>query len=59
MCAIKPKRMGVFILKVYTAHEMTEEEWNELTHSKALEAEMKLNEDGRLRWHIKELNPIL
>lgn len=32
---------------------MTTEQFDKLVQEKSLDAEMMLNEDGRLRWHIK------
>lgn len=54
MCAINPKRQRTFTLTVYTAHDMTEEHWQELTIHKALNVEQLLNADGRARWHLTE-----
>jgi hypothetical protein len=33
---------------------MTVEEFMNLAFQRACEAEIKLNEDARLRWHVKE-----
>ena len=56
MCAINPKRQAHFKLSVYTAHEMTDEAWEDLTTSALIEAELKLNESGRLRWHVSPVS---
>jgi hypothetical protein len=53
MCAINPKHEHHFVLSVYTSHGMTTEEFNQMVAESALNLEMKLNENGRLRWHIK------
>lgn len=54
MCAINPKRQMTFVLSVYTAHEMTDEQWDEAVMKRVLDAEIKLNEDGLLRWHVAQ-----
>ena len=54
MCAINPKRQSRFTFSVYTAIEMTEEEFRGLVVSKMLQAEYELNLDARLRWHVRE-----
>lgn len=53
MCAINPKRKAHFAIRVYTAHDITDEEWEQLVLLKLLEAEQMLNADARLRWHIE------
>lgn len=60
MCAINPKFAQQVTFKVYTSDpDTTEEEFMNLVVEKSLEAEIKLNEDGRLRWHVQESEPIL
>jgi hypothetical protein len=54
MCAINPKHQHHFTLSVFTSIDMTEEQFLELTRIKAIELEINLNSDFRLRWHIKE-----
>lgn len=54
MCAINPKREQHFTLSAYTSIDMTQGQFIEIILEKVLEMESKLNEDARLRWHIKE-----
>ena len=54
MCAINPKREKHFTISVYTALDMTEEEFNYLVLNMLMGTEMALNADMRLRWHIKD-----
>jgi hypothetical protein len=55
MCAINPKHQKRFLLTVYTAHKMDDLEFLNLVLAKALDAEIALNADGRLRWHLEAL----
>lgn len=52
MCAINPKREMHLTLSVYTGHEMSKNEFETLAIAAALNTEIKLNEDARLRWHL-------
>ena len=54
MCAINPTHKKRFILDVYTSRKFSEEEWNQIVIEAALKAEIDLNRDARLRWHLKE-----
>jgi len=54
MCAINPKRERHFILSVYTTVEMTKEQFDHLAAEKAVIMEAELNQDMRLRWHVKD-----
>jgi hypothetical protein len=56
MCAINPKRQRHFKLSVYTSLEMTQEEFDNLVRTKVVAAEMGMNQDMRLRWHVEEIN---
>jgi len=55
MCAINPKRERHFTLSVYTTMDMTDEQFDHLVATKAVIAEAELNQDMRLRWHVKEM----
>lgn len=55
MCAINPTQQSTFTLKVYTSfpiEKMSEEEFDQITIEAALKAEVNLNRDARLRWHV-------
>ena len=54
MCAINPKHQLHFKLSVYTSLDMSEQEFGILVLEKMTNLEVKLNQDMRLRWHIKE-----
>ena len=54
MCAINPKHEKHFTISAYTSLDMTEEEFNHLVSFMLVRTEMALNEDMRLRWHVKE-----
>ena len=55
MCAIQPTQQMRFVLDVYTSSpKVTKETFENLARSEALQAEIKLNETCRLRWHLKE-----
>lgn len=55
MCAINPAHKKRLILDVYTSDSKTsKEKFAELVLQRAIHAELKLNGDGRLRWHLKE-----
>lgn len=55
MCAINPVHKKRIILDVYTSDKnMSEEEFTSMVLEKCFQTEMRLNEDHRLRWHIKE-----
>jgi hypothetical protein len=58
MCAINPKRQRHFKLSVYTSADMTEEEFEDLVRTRALATEILLNGDGRLRWHLSEMEGV-
>lgn len=55
MCEINPKRVRRFELAFFTAHEMSDERWDELTLGGALDAEQRLNATGEVRAHVDEL----
>lgn len=55
MCAINPKHQHHFTLSVYTSDgNISEENFKAFVCHKVLEMEVTLNEDTRLRWHVKE-----
>ncbi len=54
MCAINPKHERHYVLSVYTTMDITKELFDQMVASMAVEAEVLLNTDMRLRWHIKE-----
>lgn len=55
MCAINPAHKKRIIFDVYTSDsEMSKEAFEELVLIKSLATEVRLNKDGRLRWHVKE-----
>jgi hypothetical protein len=53
MCEINPTHKAFFRLEAFTSNsKMTAEEFEAEIAQRLLEAEMKLNEDGRFRFHI-------
>jgi len=54
MCAINPKHKKRLILDVYTSFDIKKEDFDNMVLEMALQTEMALNTDGRLRWHLKE-----
>ena len=56
MCAINPAHHTRFVLDVYTSHNMTESEFEELSYGTITGIEVMLNEHGKLRWHFSEEN---
>jgi len=54
MCALNPKHEGYFVISVYTSVEMGDKEFKLLVTQKMIEIEAQLNQDMRLRWHVKE-----
>jgi hypothetical protein len=56
MCAINPTHEYHLTISVYTSLKITQEEFRNLTISKLVEAEQQLNADGRLRFHIQDLD---
>ena len=54
MCALNPKHSKVFRLEVFTSADIDEATFLELVRQKVVEAEVDLNIDMRLRWHIWE-----
>jgi len=54
MCEINPKRKRFFDLEFFTAHDMTDERWNELTYNQAFEIEQRFNKTGEIRAHVHE-----
>ena len=55
MCAINPAHKKRLILDVYTSNqEISQKEFENLVAEKAFQAELTLNQDPRLRWHVKE-----
>jgi len=54
MCAINPVHKKRMILDVYTAHQISKAEFEDLVCNAVLLMECKLNSDMRLRWHVKE-----
>lgn len=54
MCAINPVWKKRLILDVYTSEKIPIQEFDDLVLEKALNIEIVLNEDARLRWHLKE-----
>lgn len=55
MCAINPKHQTSFIIKVYTSdlNNQGEAVFLDLVMEKILQAEIELNRDARLRWHVE------
>lgn len=56
MCEINPKRKYIVQLEFYTAHEMTDERWNQLTLERILQIEQEFNKTGEIRVHVHELD---
>jgi hypothetical protein len=54
MCAINPKHEKHFTISAYTSQDIPEKEFQEAVALTLLYVEIKLNESGRLRWHIQE-----
>jgi hypothetical protein len=54
MCALNPKHEQHFVISVYTSAEMGDEEFKLLVAQKMIQVEAQLNQDMRLRWHVKE-----
>lgn len=53
MCEINPAHSAFFRLEAFTSHrDMTQEQFTHEVMTRLLEAEIKLNEDGRFRFHI-------
>jgi len=51
MCAINPKRHYRVTMDFYTSQDVPKEEFARKVADKALEAEMRINEDGSIRCH--------
>jgi hypothetical protein len=55
MCEINPTHAAYFKLEAFTSNpKMTREEFDQQVAQKLLEVEMKLNEDGKFRFHIHD-----
>lgn len=54
MCAINPTHKKRFIIDIYTSKQMTPEFFENLVMTILLKNEIKLNENGSLRFHLKE-----
>jgi hypothetical protein len=53
VCEINPKHQAFFKLEAFTSNpNMTQEEFMEEVLNRLLEIEMKLNADGKFRFHI-------
>ncbi len=55
MCEINPKHKRFFRLEVYTSNpNISQQDFEAQIMQKLLDTEMKLNEDGRFRFHIHD-----
>ena len=54
MCAINPKREMHFKISVYTSLEFQQQLFEDMVRDKIMQAEMDLNKDMRLRWHVTQ-----
>ena len=54
MCAINPVWKKRLLLDVYTSEKISLQQFEDFFLYKALEMEVNLNMDGKLRWHLKE-----
>jgi hypothetical protein len=54
MCAINPVHKKRFIIDVYTSRQITKEKFEEYAMKDLLAAEILLNANGDLRFHLKE-----
>lgn len=52
MCEINPKHKAFFRLEAFTSHDMTEQQFTTEVMERLLNVELKLNADGRFRFHI-------
>lgn len=56
MCEINPKRKKFYKLEIFTAHEISDEEWADIIYNKVLLVEQFLNRRGEARVHIHEMD---
>lgn len=57
MCAINPTYKKRFVIDTYTANpNTTQEEFEQAAIHMLLQAEIKLNKSGVIRFHLKEVN---
>lgn len=55
MCEINPKHTQIFRLEAFTSnYKTTREEFDREVRERLLEAEIRLNADGKFRFHIHE-----
>jgi hypothetical protein len=54
MCEINPKRIRVFRLEFFSAHDLTDERWERLIYEKLIKLENEFNAPGEIRVHIHE-----
>jgi len=56
MCEINPKHSAFFRLEAFTSNpNTTKEDFDKEIRDRLLEFEMKLNSDGKFRFHIHEV----
>jgi hypothetical protein len=54
MCEINPKRKQFYRLEFFTAHPISQEEWDALVTTRLIVLEGAFNMEGKIRVHIHE-----